>query len=66
VEPPITGHHAISLEQSSVHNWSGSQLRCLGLSGPLAESYAHCIDWHPVARLVQCGCPLRLALRIVC
>jgi Bacterial regulatory proteins, luxR family len=31
----------------------------------LAESYAGRVDWHQVARLVQRGCPPRLALRIV-
>ena len=29
------------------------------------EVYADHIDWHQVARLVQRGCPPRLALRIV-
>jgi hypothetical protein len=37
----------------------------LGIPGPLAEIYADRIDWHQVARLVQHGCPPRLALRIV-
>jgi hypothetical protein len=32
----------------------------------MAEIYADRIDWHQVARLVQGGCPPRLALRIVC
>ena len=31
----------------------------------LAEIYADHVDWHQVARLVQRGCPARLALRIV-
>ena len=66
MEPPITGHDAISREQSAVHNWRASQLRRLGLPEPLAEIYADRIDWHQVARLVQGGCPPRLALRIVC
>jgi len=42
-----------------------SQLTRLGIPGPLAEIYADRIDWHQVARLVQHGCPPRLALRIV-
>jgi hypothetical protein len=33
---------------------------------PLAETYAERIDWHQIARLVQGGCPPRLALRIIC
>ena len=48
-----------------VHNWRVSQLTRLGVPVPLAEIYADRIDWHQVARLVQRGCPARLALRIV-
>jgi hypothetical protein len=36
----------------------------LGIPGSLAELYADQIDWHQIARLVQRGCPPRLALRI--
>lgn len=66
MEPHITGHDALSNDQSSVHMWRASQLRRLGLPGPLAEIYADRIDWHQVARLVQRGCSPLLALRIVC
>ena len=48
-----------------VHNWRVSQLTRLGIAGLVAEIYADRIDWHQVARLVQRGCPPRLALRIV-
>jgi hypothetical protein len=48
-----------------VHDWRVSQLTRLGIPVPLAEIYADCVDWHQVARLVQRGCPARLALRIV-
>jgi hypothetical protein len=48
-----------------VHNWRVSQLTRLGIPGSLAEIYADHVDWHQVARLVQHGCPARLALRIV-
>jgi hypothetical protein len=48
-----------------VHNWRVSQLTRLGVPRPLAEICADRIDWHQVARLVQRGCPARLALRIV-
>jgi hypothetical protein len=65
MEPPITGHDAISRDNRLMHNWRVSQLTRLGLPGPLAEIYADRIDWHQVARLVQRGCPPRLALRIV-
>jgi hypothetical protein len=65
MKPPITGHDAISRDNRLVHNWRVSQLTRLGIPGPLAEIYADRIDWHQVARLVQHGCPPRLALRIV-
>jgi hypothetical protein len=65
MEPPITGHDVISRDDMRVYNWRVSQLMRLGIPGPLAEIYADCIDWHQVARLVQRGCPPRLALRIV-
>jgi hypothetical protein len=66
MEAHITGDDVFRREQSSVHNWRVSQLTRLGLPGTLAETYADRIDWHQVARLVQHGCPPRLALRIVC
>ena len=65
MEPPITGHHASSRDNRLVHNWRVSQLPRLGVPWGLAEIYADRIDWHQVARLVQHGCPPRLALRIV-
>jgi hypothetical protein len=49
-----------------VHNWRVSQLTRLGIPWSLAEIYADSIDWHQVARLMQRGCPARLALRIIC
>ena len=63
--PPITGHDAISHDESPVHNWRVSQLKRLGLPGSLAEIYADGIDWHQIARLVKHGCPPQLALGIV-
>jgi hypothetical protein len=47
-----------------VHNWRVARLTGLGIPGPLAEVNADHLDWHQVARLVQRGCPPRLALRI--
>jgi hypothetical protein len=47
-----------------VHDWRVFQLMRLGIPGSLAEIYADQIDWHQIARLVQRGCPPRLALRI--
>ena len=66
MEPPVTGYDAMSHDDVLVHNWRVSQLMRLGIPGSLAEIYADRIDWHQVARLVQGGCPPRLALRIVC
>jgi hypothetical protein len=40
MEPPITGHDAISRDNRLMHNWRVSQLTRLGLPGPLAEIYA--------------------------
>jgi hypothetical protein len=65
MEPGTTGHEAIDHDEQSVHNWRVSQLKRLGIPGPLAEIYAGRIDWHQIARLVERGCPPRLALRIV-
>ena len=66
MEPPTTGHNAIVHDESPVHRWRVSQLQRLGIPGALAEVHADHIDWHEAARLVQRGCPPRLALRIVC
>ncbi len=52
-------------EELLVHNWRVARLTRLGVPGSLAEVYADRLDWHQVARLVQRGCPPRLALRIV-
>ena len=65
MEPLTTGHDGIGHDDSLVHNWRVSQLTRLGIPGSLAEIYADDVDWHQVARLVQRGCPARLALRIV-
>ena len=62
---PFTVPDVIDHDESPVHNWRVSQLKRLGMPGLLAEMYADRIDWHEIARLVQRGCPPRLALRIV-
>lgn len=64
MEPAVTGHERISHDDLVVHNWRVSRLTRLGIPGPLAEVYADHLDWHQVARLVQSGCPARLAIRI--
>ncbi len=58
----ITGREAAEDEEVLVHNWRVARLAQFE---PLAEVYVGHIDWHQVARLVQRGCPPRLALRIV-
>lgn len=61
----ITRHEAIEHHDLVVHEWRVTQLKRLGIPGPLAAAAADHVDWHEVARLVQRGCPARLALRIV-
>lgn len=67
MEPSLnsTRHEEIEQREPSVHLWRASQLRSLGIPGPLAELYADHLDWHQVARLVRHGCPPLLALRIL-
>jgi hypothetical protein len=64
MELTATGQQAMDREKRLVHDWRVSQLMRLGIPGSLAEIYADRIDWHQIARLVQRGCPARLALRI--
>lgn len=56
---------AIDHDRLLVHEWRAAQLKRLGIPGALAEIYADRLDWHQVAKLVQCGCPPLLALRII-
>jgi predicted component of type VI protein secretion system len=58
-------HHSDVRPPSRVHEWRAAQLRRLGVSDTLADIYADHVDWHQIARLVQRGCPPRLALRIL-
>jgi hypothetical protein len=62
--PIMTTHKGPDEEELFVHNWRVDRLTRLGVPGSLAEVYADRLDWHQVARLVQRGCPPRLALRI--
>ena len=64
-EPIMTTYQADGGKEQLVHNWRVDRLTRLGVPGSLAEVYADRLDWHQVARLVQRGCPPRLALRIV-
>jgi hypothetical protein len=64
MELTTADQQAIDHEKRLVHDWRVSQLTRLGIPGSLAELYADRIDWHQIARLVQRGCPPRLALRI--
>jgi hypothetical protein len=65
MKPAITGHEVGKDEELLVHNWRVARLAQFGIPQSLAEVHADRIDWHQVARLVQRGCPPRLALRIV-
>ena len=57
-------HEAID-HDDLVHEWRVARLTRLGVSWSLAHAVADHVDWHQVARLVQHGCPPRLALQIV-
>jgi hypothetical protein len=65
MKPAITGRDATEKEELLVHDWRVARLAQFGIPQSLAEVYADHIDWHQIARLVQRGCPPRLALRIV-
>ena len=65
MKPTIIGHEAVNHDDLLVHTWRVAQLTRLGIPRSLAEAYADHLDWHQIARLVQRGCPPRLALRIV-
>jgi len=65
MEPITIGHEAVNHDDLLVHTWRVAQLTRLGIPRSLAEAYADHLDWHQIARLVQRGCPPRLALRIV-
>ena len=58
----------IEIEQESeevrIYAWRVEQLAKLGLSTVIAHAVATFVDWHDVARLVEKGCPLELALEI--
>jgi hypothetical protein len=66
VKPPLTGpgHEVIDCDDA-VHEWRVRQLTRQGIPWSLAQAVADHVDWHQVARLVQHGCPPRLALNIV-
>jgi hypothetical protein len=63
-EEPVMTTQPVDEEELLVHNWRVARLTRLGIPRALAEVYADRLDWHQVARLVQHGCPPRLALRI--
>ena len=64
--PQTTLSHEAIDRLDPVHEWRVWQLTKLGVPLPLAQDAAgDRVDWHQVARLVQHGCPPRLALRIV-
>lgn len=52
-------------EEALVRAWREEQLLRLGLPRAHAQGFAHLIDWHELAALVQRGCPTMLAFEIV-
>lgn len=61
----IAPQEGIDREASTVHEWRVRQFTRLGLARPEAEAIADRVDWHDVARLVERGCPVSLAVAIV-
>lgn len=51
-------------EELLIQAWRAEQLRRLGLSRAVAETFAALVDWHEVAALVARGCSPELALEI--
>jgi hypothetical protein len=51
-------------EELLIQAWRAEQLRGLGLSRILAETFASLVDWHEIAALVARGCSPELALEI--
>ena len=51
-------------EELQVYAWRIEQLAKLGLPSLIADRVANDVDWHDVARLVDRGCPLDLAVEI--
>lgn len=64
MQPQVSAYRSVEREKQSVHDWRVAQLRRLGVPGTLAEVHADRVDWHQVGRLMERGCPLRLALRL--
>lgn len=56
---------AIDQCAGAVHAWRVNRLAHLGLAWPVAEAVADRVDWHQVAKLVQRGCPVALAVTIL-
>jgi len=51
-------------EELSIQSWRAAQLRRLGLSRILAETFAGLVDWREIEALVVRRCPPELALEI--
>jgi hypothetical protein len=54
-----------SEEDARIYAWRVEQLSGLGLSHVAASAAAWFVDWHEIARLVECGCSPELAVEIV-
>jgi hypothetical protein len=66
MEPSLTGPgHKVIDRDDAMHEWRARQLTRQGIPCSPAQAVADHVDWHQVARLLQHGCPPRLALNIV-
>lgn len=61
---PESEVEALTDEELRVHDWRAEQLCALGVPRMMADWFADRVDWRAVARLVERGCPLGLALEI--
>jgi hypothetical protein len=52
-------------EELRIHEWRVEQLQRVGVPRTLAFAFAGLVDWHEIAKLVERGCPPKLALEIV-
>jgi hypothetical protein len=57
-------HEAINDGEGLVQQWRVTQLKRLGILGPLAQAEADHVGWHQITRLVQRGCAPALAVRV--
>jgi hypothetical protein len=66
IATPTEAFDRSAREARLVHAWRSEQLRSLGLPSLVADAFADVIDWRALSALIERGCPVGLALEIVC